>query len=98
MTRDEIIATLRAHRAEIEARKITSLALFGSFARGDAGPDSDVDLLFEYDMARVPGLFELMETQEYLAELLGARVDLVPRDGLKPLLRPAVLRDALPAF
>lgn len=98
MTRDDVLQTLRAHQGDLEARKITSLALFGSFARGDAGPDSDVDLLFEYDVARAPGLFELMETREYLVGLLNLGVDLVPSDGLKPMLRPNVERDAVRAF
>jgi len=98
MTRDDVLQTLRAHQGDLEARKITSLALFGSFARGDATAESDVDLLYGYDTARVPGLFELMEAREYLETLLHRGVDLVPRHRVKPLLRPQVEREALPVF
>ena len=48
---DDVIATLRAHEAELRAAGIHRLSLFGSVARGDAGPDSDVDLAAELDRA-----------------------------------------------
>jgi uncharacterized protein len=49
MTRDEIIARLKAHEAEIKAEGVVHLALFGSRARGDARPDSDLDVLIEFE-------------------------------------------------
>ena len=57
MTRDEVIATLRAHRADLEAMNVTSVALFGSVARGEAGPESDIDILIEHK--RGPTLLDL---------------------------------------
>ena len=48
MTRDEVIAKLRAPRADLEAMNVTSVALFGSVARDEAGPDSGVDVLIEH--------------------------------------------------
>jgi predicted nucleotidyltransferase len=98
MTRDDIIAKLRAHRAELERRKLTSLALFGSFARGEAGADSDIDLLFDYDPARVPGYIELGVTEVYLEGLLGRPVELVPRRSLRPHVRPGADRDAISVY
>ena len=70
---------------------VSSLALFGSRARGDARPDSDVDLLVTFLPNVSVGLVHLGRLQAELEALLGARVDLVPRDGLKPLIRDSVL-------
>ncbi|NJL08671.1 MAG: nucleotidyltransferase domain-containing protein [Methylacidiphilales bacterium] len=52
--REAILATLRAHRRELEAMGVVGLALFGSVARGEAGPGSDIDLAVRYDPARIP--------------------------------------------
>lgn len=73
---------------------VRELAVFGSAAREEAGPDSDLDLLvlFEED-ARVT-LFTLIEFQAELSELFGQPVDLVPKNGLKPALRREVLAEA----
>lgn len=95
MTRDEVLAILRAHRAELAAFGVKSLALFGSFARDEARPDSDVDLLVEFAPEAHVGLFELIDLKERLEQLLGRKVDLVPREGLKPRLRPIVEREEI---
>jgi predicted nucleotidyltransferase len=73
---------------------IAELAVFGSVARGDAGPDSDVDLLY----VRVPGNdlgMAYFDLQEDLERLFGRRVDLVAKDGLHRVIRDQVLADAL---
>jgi predicted nucleotidyltransferase len=73
---------------------IKSLALFGSVARNEAAPGSDVDLLVEFD--RPVGLFHLSRTQHYLESILGiSKVDLVLRDGIKPALKEHILREAI---
>jgi predicted nucleotidyltransferase len=77
---------------------VSSLALFGSRARGDARPDSDVDLLVTFLPNVSVGLVHLGRLQAELEVLLGARVDLVPRDGLKPLIRDSVLGEARALF
>jgi hypothetical protein len=74
--------------------RVRELALFGSAARGDARPDSDVDLLVVFeDDARV-SLFTLIDLQAELSTLFNRPVDLVPKDGLKPVLRQEVLAEA----
>lgn len=73
---------------------IRSLALFGSFLHGDAGEGSDVDLLFEMEPERRIGLLAVSGMAQELSALLGRRVDFVPREGLKPGLREAVLSEA----
>jgi uncharacterized protein len=94
MGRDEVIELLRAHRAEIDAFGVKSLALFGSVARDEARPDSDVDVLVEFEgpttFRRRVGL--LM----YLEELLGRKVDLATPRMLTSRIVANVERDLLP--
>ena len=91
MRRAEALAILHAHREELRQRHVTSLALFGSVARDEARPDSDVDLLVEFD--ETPSLLTLIALEQKLSELLGAEVDLVPRGALRPAFRPGVAAD-----
>ena len=93
MRRDEVLAILAAHRDEIRAFGVTSLALFGSVARDEAGPESDIDLLVEFD--RPVGLFEFFDLKEYLEGLLGHPVDLGTPRSLKEHVRDDVLRDII---
>lgn len=72
--------------------------LFGSVARGDGVPGSDIDILVDLDPAAKLGVFEYVGVKEYIAGLFDGPVDVVSRDGLKPHLRPAVLADAIYAF
>ena len=74
--------------------QIRSLALFGSVLGDAFGPDSDVDVLVEFEPQAQIGFIALGRMRRELAELLGRPVDLVPRDGLKPILREAVLSSA----
>ena len=73
---------------------IRSLALFGSALREDFHPGSDVDLLVEFEPEAHVGFLALSRMQRELSSLLGRPVDLVPRDGLKPVLREDVLSNA----
>ena len=75
-------------------RQIRSLSLFGSVLRQDFGPDSDVDVLVEFQPEAQVGFVALSRVQRELSELLGRRVDLVSRTGLKPKIRDAVLSSA----
>ena len=81
--------------ARICARyRVRELAVFGSAARGELRPDSDVDLLVVFDAEARVGLITLGRLQRELADVFGRPVDLVPRDGLKPGLKDEVLADA----
>lgn len=72
---------------------VRRLALFGSVLRGDFGPDSDVDVLVEFEPGHVPG-FAFFDMQEELAGILGRRVDLHTPGSLSRYFRDRVVREA----
>ena len=72
----------------------TSVKVFGSRARGDARPDSDLDLLVE--VVEETSLLEVIGMQNALADLLGIKVEVVTVGGLHPMLRDEILREAKP--
>jgi hypothetical protein len=73
---------------------VRELSVFGSASRGEMRPDSDIDLLVEFNADSPAGMFEFVAMERELSSLLGRRVDLVSKNGLKPRVRPNVLRDA----
>jgi uncharacterized protein len=94
MRRDKIIELLKAHYEELTKRfGMKSLAIFGSAARDESGPDSDVDILV--DFAQPPTFDQYMDLKFFLEDLLGRRVDLVTRRGLRDRIRPQVEKEAL---
>src|SRR5579863_2023870 len=90
---EAIIATLLAHAAELRAAGIRHLSMFGSTARGEAGSDSDVDLLAELDPEAHIGLIRLAGIELRLGKILGRRVDLLPEPIQRARLRANVERD-----
>ena len=88
MKKTDVIMRLRGHAAEIAARGVTGLHLFGSTAEDTARAESDVDLFLDH----VDGfsLFDLADLADRLEDLLGARVDLTTRDGLDHRLRAGI--------
>ncbi len=95
---EHVIATLRAHEAELHHAGIRHLSLLGSVARGDAEIDSDVDLVVELDPEARIGLFGLGALERRLADLIGRPVDLLPEPIEKPRLRTNIDRDRRRAF
>jgi uncharacterized protein len=78
-----------------QRRQIRRLSLFGSALRGDAGPNSDVDLLVEFSRESKPSFLDLGEIEQELSRLLaGRRVDLRTADDLSRYFRDEVLREA----
>ena len=78
--------------------QVRELAVFGSAAKGEMRPDSDVDLLVEFLPEAQIGLLEHAGLMLDLSELLGRKVDLVSKRGLKPLIRDSVIREARPVY
>ena len=93
MNRDEILKCLAEHREELTNLGVKSLALFGSAARGEAGPDSDLDFLVEFEGSAT--FDQYMNLKFFLEELLGRPVDLVTHKALKPRLRPYIEKEAV---
>jgi uncharacterized protein len=98
MRRDDIIAKLKEAEAALRARGIRRAAVFGSVARGDDRPDSDIDIMIEVDPEAHITVYDYVGLKEFVAGLFDGRVDVVSRDGLKPYVRPAATADAIYAF
>lgn len=91
---------IQKHRQKIDqlAKEsgITYLAVFGSHARGDERPDSDVDLLVEYKKSA--SFSDLFETQEKLEKILNKKVDLITKNGINKYFKPYILKDLIPIY
>lgn len=91
MSRNEVISLLQKHKAALAERfGVTSLALFGSFARDEATDESDLDILVTFDGPATSRSY--FGVQFYIEDLTGRRVDLVTDKALRPELRPSVER------
>ena len=98
MRRDQVIARLKEAEPALRARGIRRAAVFGSVARGEERPDSDIDIMIEIDPDTHLSVYEYVGLKEYVAGLFEGAVDVVSRDGLKPYVRPAATADAIYAF
>jgi uncharacterized protein len=95
---DSILSTLQAHRAELQRSGIRHLSLFGSIARGEAGPDSDIDLLVELDREAHVTLIDLARIEMRLSEMVGHKVDVTTEPVKKERLRTNIERDRRRVF
>jgi hypothetical protein len=95
---DSVLDTLRTHESELRRLGVSHAAVFGSVARGEARPDSDIDVLVELDRRHPMGIFEYARLKLYINQILNGASDVVNRRTLKPLLRDSILRDAVHAF
>jgi predicted nucleotidyltransferase len=98
MKRDQVISLLRQHEPEFHEVGVGALFLFGSVARDEASETSDVDVFL--DLARPDGftLFHLVELQNRMQLILGARVDLMTRQGIHLRRRQRIESDAVRVF
>jgi uncharacterized protein len=97
MDRNDAIARLREHEAELKALGVQHLYLFGSTARGEAGAESDVDLFFDHERGKL-SLFGLMDVKERAAQILGRKADVMTRDSPHKTLRHRIEASALQVF
>jgi hypothetical protein len=94
MDRNTIIARIRARAEAVRDMGATALYIYGSRARGDERPDSDLDIFVDFDPERF-GFVELVELEEMLSRDLGLKVQLGTHDALHPLLKPRIEREAV---
>jgi predicted nucleotidyltransferase len=98
MNAQDVLATLRRYEDALHERGVRHAALFGSMARGDSHPGSDIDILVEFDPDARVTVFDYAGVKEFIAGLFSHPVDVIDREGLKPHLRQSSARDAVYAF
>jgi hypothetical protein len=96
--RERVLAALRQQAPKMRALGIARLSLFGSMARGEIDPRSDVDLLVELDPKSHFSLFELVDLQDDLRALLGRPAHFAFASKLRPWLREEILDEAIPVY
>lgn len=94
---EHYLRVLRGHEAELRARGIASVAIFGSVARGDSTELSDLDVLIDLDPDARFG-FSYFSLPRYFEDILGVRTDVVSRNAIRPYIRERILSDAVIAF
>jgi uncharacterized protein len=98
MDSPDAITILRQSERALRERGVLHVALFGSVARGDNHPGSDIDIMVEIDPDARITVFDYVELKEYISNLFDGPVDVVNRDGLKSYVAPAATADAVYAF
>ncbi|WP_457754153.1 nucleotidyltransferase family protein [Thermococcus sp.] len=94
MELEDILKILEELKPELKSRyKVKSLAVFGSYVRGEQRETSDVDVLVEF--SEDADLFDLIALEEFLTEKLGIKVDVVPKNALRKELKQSVFREAI---
>ena len=91
---DEIVQTLRENMPDLAERHgVKSLGVFGSYVRGEADEESDLDILVEFE--DLPTLWEFIRLERELSDKLGVKVDLVMKKTLKPRIGEAILKEVV---
>jgi len=91
---NQIKKTLENQKKYLEEKyKIKEIGIFGSYIRGEQKKKSDVDILVEFE--EEPGLLTFIEIENYLSEILNAKVDLVMKDSLKPVIGRFILKEVI---
>lgn len=98
MNRDAILRTLHDARAALQARGVNHAAVFGSVARDEARPGSDIDILVDLDPAVVRTMFDYAGVKGYIAEMFEGPVDAVDREAMKAHVRASATAEAIYAF
>ncbi len=91
-TKEELVAAIRSHGNQIKAAGVRKLGVFGSFVRREHTPESDVDILVEFDPAQ-KSFDNFMRVSILLEDLFDRRVDLVTTESLSPYLRPHIIKE-----
>ncbi len=96
MSKEKVIKKLKAELPNLKSQyPIKALGIFGSVARGDDTPKSDVDILVEFNEDHNMGIFKFIELEDDLSNILGKKIDLVTKRGLKKAIKKYVLKDVI---
>jgi predicted nucleotidyltransferase len=95
MSREKVIAEIRRNAEAIRALGASSLYLYGSHARDEAGPGSDIDVFIDRDPSKHFGFIELTELEFLLRDILRTDVDVATRTGLHPALSREIEKSAV---
>ena len=98
MDKGAVIAILRKHEPELKSSGIIRLRLFGSVVRGEATPQSDVDLMADIDRSKRLTLVSMAHLENRLSDMLEAKVDLSLADSMKESVRARAVLEAIDAF
>lgn len=98
MNRQDVIDILRRNQDALRARGVLHAALFGSLARGDEHPGSDIDIVIDLAPDLAIDVYQYVGLKNYIEDLFPSPVDVVDRDTIKPLIRDSVIRDSIYAF
>ena len=98
MDRQEIIARLKEHEPALRAQGVAHAALFGSRARGDHRPDSDIDIMVEIEPEARIGVWGYVGVVHAIQDMFPLRVDVSDKAAQKPHVGPGAERDAIYAF
>jgi predicted nucleotidyltransferase len=98
VNKNDVLDILRRHEEALRSRGVVHAALFGSLARGEARPDSDVDILIKLDSSKLPDVFQYAGLTMYIEQLFPSPVDVVDLDALRPSIRGRAESEAIYAF
>ncbi len=91
---NEVETILKMHMSETQTRYgVSKMGIFGSFLRGEQKEGSDIDILVVFN--KPISLLKLVNMENYLSELLGVKVDLIPREDIRPELKEVILKEVV---
>jgi len=98
VNRQDVIDILRRNQDALRARGVLHAALFGSLARGEEHPGSDIDIVIDLAPDLAIDVYQYVGLKNYIEDLFPSPVDVVDRDTIKPLIRDSVIKESIFAF